>query len=173
MGGAVRGGGSGNFGIFRGASRRANPRLAPRVRPHPPRGPGARRGRMGPEVGPAFQRLSRATLKFILGVRFGGNGVQALFALFAFLSRVGARDLGIPAFAPRFGPPHTRAPGAQMVWMESGKRNGSVTETRSLGYDVGGDPGEEEGGFRTIHPEVYECASLFPEERSLRRGGRP
>eukprot|EP00661_Eupelagonemidae_sp_cell13_P012784 gene12784-biopygen15529 len=32
---------------------------------------------MGPEVGPAFQRLSRATLKFILGVRFGGNGVQA------------------------------------------------------------------------------------------------
>eukprot|EP00661_Eupelagonemidae_sp_cell13_P025873 gene25873-biopygen22520 len=24
-------------------------RLAPRVRPHPPRGPGARRGRMGPE----------------------------------------------------------------------------------------------------------------------------
>eukprot|EP00661_Eupelagonemidae_sp_cell13_P012204 gene12204-biopygen18462 len=41
---------------------------------------------MGPEVGPAFQRRSRATLKFILGVRFGGNGVQALFALFAFLA---------------------------------------------------------------------------------------
>eukprot|EP00661_Eupelagonemidae_sp_cell13_P020014 gene20014-biopygen7028 len=35
--------------------------------------------------------------------------VLAVFALFAFLSRVGARDLGIPAFAPRFGPPHTRA----------------------------------------------------------------
>eukprot|EP00661_Eupelagonemidae_sp_cell13_P020625 gene20625-biopygen2588 len=28
-----------------------------------------------------------------------------VFALFAFLSRVGARDLGIPALAPRSGPP--------------------------------------------------------------------
>eukprot|EP00661_Eupelagonemidae_sp_cell13_P016615 gene16615-biopygen18805 len=47
------------------------------VRPHPPRGPGARRGRMGPEVGPAFQRRSRDTASSNLGVRFGGNGVQA------------------------------------------------------------------------------------------------
>eukprot|EP00661_Eupelagonemidae_sp_cell13_P014146 gene14146-biopygen548 len=30
---------------------------------------------MGPEVGPAFQRRSRASS--ILGVRFGENGVQA------------------------------------------------------------------------------------------------
>eukprot|EP00661_Eupelagonemidae_sp_cell13_P010475 gene10475-biopygen18301 len=41
------GGGVGDFGIFRCASRRANPRLAPRVCPHPPRGPGARRGADG------------------------------------------------------------------------------------------------------------------------------
>eukprot|EP00661_Eupelagonemidae_sp_cell13_P018163 gene18163-biopygen18947 len=51
------------------ASRRANPRLVPRVRPHPPRGPGARRGRMGPEVGPAFQRRSRDTPSSNIGVR--------------------------------------------------------------------------------------------------------
>eukprot|EP00661_Eupelagonemidae_sp_cell13_P021552 gene21552-biopygen5676 len=44
-------------------------RLALRVRPHPPRGPGARRGRMGPEVGAAFQRRSRATIPFLLDVR--------------------------------------------------------------------------------------------------------
>eukprot|EP00661_Eupelagonemidae_sp_cell13_P023215 gene23215-biopygen4294 len=53
----------------RGAPRRANPRLAPRVRPHPPRGPGARRGPMGPEVGPAFQRRSRDTPSSNIGVR--------------------------------------------------------------------------------------------------------
>eukprot|EP00661_Eupelagonemidae_sp_cell13_P024808 gene24808-biopygen13478 len=72
MGGWVArcgGGGSGIYGMFRCASRRANPRIAPRVRPHPPRGPGARRGRMGPEVGPAFQRWSRRTLFPNLGVR--------------------------------------------------------------------------------------------------------
>eukprot|EP00661_Eupelagonemidae_sp_cell13_P012878 gene12878-biopygen3468 len=34
------------------------------------RGPGARRGWMGPEVGPAFQRLPGRTLSPILGVRF-------------------------------------------------------------------------------------------------------
>eukprot|EP00661_Eupelagonemidae_sp_cell13_P024286 gene24286-biopygen7386 len=43
--------------------------LAPRVRPHPPRGLGARRGRMGPEVGPAFQRRSQITCFSRLGVR--------------------------------------------------------------------------------------------------------
>eukprot|EP00661_Eupelagonemidae_sp_cell13_P010068 gene10068-biopygen12288 len=68
MGGAERGGG-GIFGLFRGASRRANPRLALRVRPHPPRGPGARRGPMGPEVGPAFQRRSWESDFSNLGVR--------------------------------------------------------------------------------------------------------
>eukprot|EP00661_Eupelagonemidae_sp_cell13_P023306 gene23306-biopygen1246 len=75
IGGAVRGGVS-NFGIFRGASRRANPRLAPRVRSHPARGPGTRRGRMGPEVGPAFQRRSRDTSRSFLasGWRKRGPG---------------------------------------------------------------------------------------------------
>eukprot|EP00661_Eupelagonemidae_sp_cell13_P009947 gene9947-biopygen204 len=63
MGGAVRGGGVGGFRAF--------------PRPHPARGPGARRGRMGPEVGPAFQRRSRDTPSSNLGVRFGGNGGQA------------------------------------------------------------------------------------------------
>eukprot|EP00661_Eupelagonemidae_sp_cell13_P016470 gene16470-biopygen15824 len=61
--------GGGGVGTFRGASRRATPRLAPRVRPHPPRGPGARRGRMGPEVGPAVQRRSRGPEFGILSVR--------------------------------------------------------------------------------------------------------
>eukprot|EP00661_Eupelagonemidae_sp_cell13_P020954 gene20954-biopygen5627 len=96
---ACCGGGSlwaaGISGLFRGASRRANPRLAPRVRPHPPRGPGARRGRMGPEVGPAFQRRYRESYFSNLGVRF--------------------RE-----FAPRCGPPRARAPGAQMIRLASG-----------------------------------------------------
>eukprot|EP00661_Eupelagonemidae_sp_cell13_P015780 gene15780-biopygen3707 len=44
-------------------------------------GGGARRGPMGPEVGPAFQRLSRDTPSSNLDVRFGGNGVQALLRM--------------------------------------------------------------------------------------------
>eukprot|EP00661_Eupelagonemidae_sp_cell13_P023019 gene23019-biopygen1226 len=36
---------------------------------------------MGPEVGPAFQRRSRDTPSSNLGVRFGGNGVQALLRM--------------------------------------------------------------------------------------------
>eukprot|EP00661_Eupelagonemidae_sp_cell13_P014659 gene14659-biopygen586 len=99
---------------------------------------------MGPEVGPAFQRLSRGTLFSNLGVRLAetvevgqynkkcvffwhfGRGITytirvfVVFARFAFLSRVGARDLGIPAFAPRSGPPHARAPGPQMIWVAPG-----------------------------------------------------
>eukprot|EP00661_Eupelagonemidae_sp_cell13_P016514 gene16514-biopygen745 len=66
---------------------------------------------MGPEVGPAFQRRSRDTPSSNLGVRF---------RTFRILSRVGARALGIPAFAPRSEPPHARAPGAQMMWVTSG-----------------------------------------------------
>eukprot|EP00661_Eupelagonemidae_sp_cell13_P010864 gene10864-biopygen9367 len=102
---------------------------------------------VGAGSSPAFQRRSRATLKFILGVRLAEtvsrhvgskemrvflaflswNHIQnpcflTVFALFAFLSRVGARALGILAFAPRSGPPRTHAPGAQMIWMESGSR---------------------------------------------------
>eukprot|EP00661_Eupelagonemidae_sp_cell13_P013960 gene13960-biopygen6555 len=42
------------------------------------------------------------------------------FRTFRILSRVGARALGIPAFAPRSEPPHARAPGAQMIWVASG-----------------------------------------------------
>eukprot|EP00661_Eupelagonemidae_sp_cell13_P017381 gene17381-biopygen18876 len=102
---------------------------------------------MGPEVGPAFQRRSRDTPSSNPGVRLAerwrwgsikketrksmyflhvGRGITyeirvlAVSTLFAFLSRVGARDLGIPAFAPRSGPPHARAPGAQMIRIASG-----------------------------------------------------
>eukprot|EP00661_Eupelagonemidae_sp_cell13_P007007 gene7008-biopygen20969 len=39
---------------------------------------------------------------------------------FRILSWVGARNLGIPAFAPRSEQPHARAPGAQMIRMASG-----------------------------------------------------
>eukprot|EP00661_Eupelagonemidae_sp_cell13_P022392 gene22392-biopygen10251 len=48
-------------------ARKSAPRAA--RPPHPPRGPGARRGRMGPEVGPAFQRRSRDTPSSNIGVR--------------------------------------------------------------------------------------------------------
>eukprot|EP00661_Eupelagonemidae_sp_cell13_P020277 gene20277-biopygen8540 len=99
---------------------------------------------VGAGSSPAFQRVSRGTLFSILGARLaetvevrqyekkcvflgilvvGSHTKSAflvVFALFAFLSRVGARDLGIPAFAPRSGPPRTHAPGAQMIWVESG-----------------------------------------------------
>eukprot|EP00661_Eupelagonemidae_sp_cell13_P008445 gene8445-biopygen16627 len=63
----------GNSGIFRGGFRRANPRLAPRVRPHAVRGPGARTGRIGREVGPAFQRRYRDTPSSNLGVQLVGS----------------------------------------------------------------------------------------------------
>eukprot|EP00661_Eupelagonemidae_sp_cell13_P014199 gene14199-biopygen21622 len=59
------GGGSGHFRDSPGRipARKSAPRAA---RPLPP---AARPGRMGPEVGPAFQRRSRPTLSCILGVR--------------------------------------------------------------------------------------------------------
>eukprot|EP00661_Eupelagonemidae_sp_cell13_P022398 gene22398-biopygen11749 len=80
----------------------------------------------------------------------GGNGVQArgfkrkhvfflhfgrgitykirVFGSFrTFRIFVTARDLGIPAFAPRSGPPRTHAPGAQMIWVESG-----MTDSREV-----------------------------------------
>eukprot|EP00661_Eupelagonemidae_sp_cell13_P021988 gene21988-biopygen2695 len=70
------GGGGREFWDFPGRipAQKSAPRAA--RPPHPPRVPGARRGRMGPEVGPAFQRRSGDTIKLMLGVRFGGNGVQ-------------------------------------------------------------------------------------------------
>eukprot|EP00661_Eupelagonemidae_sp_cell13_P023287 gene23287-biopygen22303 len=99
MGGAVRGGGGGgNFRDFRGASRRANPRLAPRVRPHPPRGPGARRGLMGPEVSSFPTTVS------------GHCPVSCWRPIFA--RQTTPRSL---AFAPRSEPKHARAPGARMI----------------------------------------------------------
>eukprot|EP00661_Eupelagonemidae_sp_cell13_P015250 gene15250-biopygen14251 len=42
------------------------------------------------------------------------------FRNFHNLSRVGARDLESPAFAPRSEPPHARAPGVQIIRMASG-----------------------------------------------------
>eukprot|EP00661_Eupelagonemidae_sp_cell13_P018513 gene18513-biopygen6924 len=61
----------GNFGILRCGSRRANPRLPPRVRPHAARGPGACTGRMGAKVGPeslvlVIRRGSRLGLAIVL-----------------------------------------------------------------------------------------------------------
>eukprot|EP00661_Eupelagonemidae_sp_cell13_P019249 gene19249-biopygen14551 len=82
-----------------------NPRIAPRVRPRRAARACAG-GRMGPEVGPAFQRRSRDTPSSNLGVRS--------FAISQFVT-VGARHLGIPAFAPRSGPHAVRAPDAQMI----------------------------------------------------------
>eukprot|EP00661_Eupelagonemidae_sp_cell13_P016534 gene16534-biopygen5273 len=100
---------------------------------------------MGPEVGPAFQRRSRATLKFILGARLAETvevrqykkrkayflavwswihiqnprflEVFAFFAIFVTTASYSERSL---AFAPRRKPPRARAPGAQMIWMTSG-----------------------------------------------------
>eukprot|EP00661_Eupelagonemidae_sp_cell13_P010450 gene10450-biopygen7764 len=78
---------------------------------------------MGPEVGPAFQlsfqRLSREPLSAFLSVRWAETGSRHL-RNFRLLSRVGARYLAILAFAPRSGPPHARATGAQMIRMASG-----------------------------------------------------
>eukprot|EP00661_Eupelagonemidae_sp_cell13_P023563 gene23563-biopygen8877 len=138
--------------MFQGASRRAKPRLAPRVRSHPPRGPGARRGRMGPEVGPAFQRRYRE----LLGVRF---------TMFRNLSRVGARDLGIPAFAPRSEQPHARAPGAQMIRMASGRPLliGGVTDSRSPESAPGC------GGADKRHLNPYEQITSHDPRKRRRR----
>eukprot|EP00661_Eupelagonemidae_sp_cell13_P010656 gene10656-biopygen4798 len=86
------------------------------------------------------------------------------FRIFRLLSRVGARDLEIPAFAPRSQPPHARAPGAQTIRMASD--GGSLdsqrlsldtlpfipsvqlAETRSARYDAGGP----QGGWGGRHP---------------------
>eukprot|EP00661_Eupelagonemidae_sp_cell13_P022465 gene22465-biopygen13274 len=64
MGGAVRrGGGVGNFGIPRGRipARKVRASRGASSTPRAARGPGARAGRVGAEVGPAFQRLYRPT----------------------------------------------------------------------------------------------------------------
>eukprot|EP00661_Eupelagonemidae_sp_cell13_P022962 gene22962-biopygen14830 len=99
LGGAVRGGEKvGSFGIPWRASRRANPRLAPRARPHAARGPGARTGQMEREVGQAFQRHWRPV---------GGNG--------------GGGAVLKETFARRSGPHAARAPGVQMIRMPAGR----------------------------------------------------
>eukprot|EP00661_Eupelagonemidae_sp_cell13_P001486 gene1486-biopygen7791 len=54
------------------------------------------------------------------GREFTYKPVFWLFRTFHNLSRVGARYLEIPAFAPRSEPPHARAPGAQMIRIASG-----------------------------------------------------
>eukprot|EP00661_Eupelagonemidae_sp_cell13_P025202 gene25202-biopygen17984 len=84
----------------------------PRGRPRPPRVLGARRGRVGPEVGPASQRLSQSTLPCLLGVRFrtlrifvtGGSKRPGNTGLRAAI-RTAAR---------------ARAPGWQMIWTAPG-----------------------------------------------------
>eukprot|EP00661_Eupelagonemidae_sp_cell13_P023710 gene23710-biopygen5850 len=63
---------------------------------------------MGPEVGPAFQRLSRGTTMASLSVRFH------------FLEIALENSSWNISFAPRCEPPRARAPGPQMIWMESG-----------------------------------------------------
>eukprot|EP00661_Eupelagonemidae_sp_cell13_P016404 gene16404-biopygen21789 len=87
---------------------------------------------MGPEVGPAFLSTTVSGYRPVPSWR--------PFRNFRNLPRVGARDLEMPAFAPRSEPPHAHAPGAQMIRMASGRPllNRSVTESR---YDVGGTPG--------------------------------
>eukprot|EP00661_Eupelagonemidae_sp_cell13_P012292 gene12292-biopygen12467 len=74
---------------------------------------------MGHEVGPAFQRRYRVPLSSNLGVRLAET-VSRHFRNFRNLSRVGARDLEIPAFAPRSEPPHARAKWCPMIRMASG-----------------------------------------------------
>eukprot|EP00661_Eupelagonemidae_sp_cell13_P022409 gene22409-biopygen4234 len=67
--------GVGDFGIPRGGSRRAQPRLAPRVRPHAARGPGARGGGR-----PSFSTAVPAHL-LPQGARpVGGNEVNGTLA---------------------------------------------------------------------------------------------
>eukprot|EP00661_Eupelagonemidae_sp_cell13_P016075 gene16075-biopygen21766 len=66
---------------------------------------------MGPEVGPALR--SRGPLPFLLGARLAETVPRHA-------EQKNYIDLGIPAFAPRSEPPHTRAPGAQMIRVASG-----------------------------------------------------
>eukprot|EP00661_Eupelagonemidae_sp_cell13_P014773 gene14773-biopygen6611 len=75
------------------------------------RAPGTENIHVGAGSSLTFQRLSRDTSSSIFGVRF---------TLFAFLSRMGAKDLKMPVFAPRSEPPHAHAPGAQIMRMASG-----------------------------------------------------
>eukprot|EP00661_Eupelagonemidae_sp_cell13_P018160 gene18160-biopygen17380 len=85
---------------------------------------------MGPEVGPACQRRSRDTVPFFLGVRLAETGSRH-FRIFRILSRVGARYLGIPAFAPRSEPPHARAKWSPMIRMASGSSLASQRWSRA------------------------------------------
>eukprot|EP00661_Eupelagonemidae_sp_cell13_P025234 gene25234-biopygen17991 len=57
-------------------ARKSAPRAA--RQPHAARGPGARTGRMGRDVGPAFQRRYRDTPSSNLGVRLAETGVAQL-----------------------------------------------------------------------------------------------
>eukprot|EP00661_Eupelagonemidae_sp_cell13_P015316 gene15316-biopygen12721 len=72
---------------------------------------------MGPEVGPAFQRRSRATRSLLAsGWRERCPGFFALFAI----CHGWEQELRIPTFAPRSGPLHALAPSAQMIRMAAG-----------------------------------------------------
>eukprot|EP00661_Eupelagonemidae_sp_cell13_P010759 gene10759-biopygen21339 len=118
-GGIGRGGGSG-FRDFPGRipARKSTPRAA---RPPPP---GVRPGRAEGADGTGGWSSFSTTVSGHRAVPswrpVGGNGVQALSHFCIFFLQLGARDLGIPAFAPPSEPPHARAPGAQMIRMASG-----------------------------------------------------
>eukprot|EP00661_Eupelagonemidae_sp_cell13_P007520 gene7520-biopygen15091 len=71
-GGGVRG--VGDFGIFRGAFRRANPRLAPRVHPHPAARPGRAEGADGTGGWSRFPTTVPGPLFSNLGVRLAETG---------------------------------------------------------------------------------------------------
>eukprot|EP00661_Eupelagonemidae_sp_cell13_P015308 gene15308-biopygen6661 len=133
------------FGIFLGRipARKSAPRAA---RPPPPAArPGRAEGADGTEGWSSFPTTVSGHRPAPSWRPVGGNGVQArgfkrnacfqafdrgitykirvlAVSQFRILSRVGARDLGIPAFAPRSGPHPARAPGAQMIRMVSAYR---------------------------------------------------
>eukprot|EP00661_Eupelagonemidae_sp_cell13_P009430 gene9430-biopygen19729 len=99
---------------------------------------------MAPEVGPAFQRLSREPLTAILSGRLaetvsrhvGSKEMRALwhfgreitykiiifasFADFIFCSKQFQVTPLPPRLVSHYGPPRARAPGPQMIWMASG-----------------------------------------------------
>eukprot|EP00661_Eupelagonemidae_sp_cell13_P003154 gene3154-biopygen18684 len=94
---------SGIFGMFRGPARKSAPRAA---RPPPP-GPGARRGRMGPE-----------------------------FRTFRNLPQVEARYLKSPAFAPRSESPHARAKWGPMIRVASGSSLAFQRQSRASLFSI-------------------------------------
>eukprot|EP00661_Eupelagonemidae_sp_cell13_P013915 gene13915-biopygen6549 len=131
---------------------------------------------MGPEIGPAFQRRSRDTSFFLLGVRLAETVEVSHSAMFTFSSRAEQSSTGFPSFAPRCEPPRARAPGAQMIRMASRsslafptivsghlgvanpQESGTdfVTDRQGVPDDVRGLPGWWGGGYVASHTLVEE-----------------